>query len=99
MNKTLGVRSAIGTCLVLLVPLVMSILDRHKPEGDGWHWGPLDFVAMGALIFGAGLAYELAARKLADKRHGMAVGAMIFLAVVIVWVELAVDGISRLVGS
>ena len=88
-------RPAIGTALILLVPLVMTILDRSKPAGDGWHWGPGDFVVMGALLFGAGVTYEVLASRMQSKASRVAVGAAILLAVLAVWVELAVDGVSR----
>lgn len=95
-SPKLGVRPAIGTGLILLVPLVMSILDRHKPAGDGWHWGPMDFVVMGALLFGAGLTFEYFARKLGRGVPRIALGAATLGAVLAIWVELAVDGISKL---
>jgi protein-S-isoprenylcysteine O-methyltransferase Ste14 len=89
------VRPAIGTALILLIPLVMTLLDRGKPPGDGWHWGPGDFVAMGALLFGAGVTYEVLASKLDRKAHRIAAGIAIMLAVLAIWVELAVDGVSK----
>lgn len=96
--KSLAIRPAIGTGLLLLVPLVMSTLDRHKPAGDGWHWGPMDFVVMGVLLFGAGLAYEYFASRLGDRRHRVLLGAALLCAVLAIWVELAVGGISQLAG-
>src|SRR5688572_12275692 len=89
------VRPAIGTALILLIPLVMTVLDRGKPPGDGWRWGPGDFVAMGALLFGAGVTYEVLAGKLDRKVHRIAAGIAIVLCVLAIWVELAVDGVSR----
>lgn len=91
-------RPAIGTGLVLLVPLVMTIVDRHKPAGEGWRWGPLDFVVMGALLFGAGLGYEYFAPKLGNKSHRATLGIGILFAVLGIWVELAVGGISQVLG-
>ncbi len=96
--KALAIRPAIGTGLLLLVPLVMSALDRHKPAGEGWHWGLLDYVVMGVLLFGAGLAYEYFAARLGNRRHRAILGAALLCAVLGVWVELAVGGISQLVG-
>jgi len=89
-------RPVIGTGLILLIPLVMSILDRGKAEGDGWHWGPGDFIVMGALLFGAGLMYELLARKARRPSQRAAIGSAIAFAVFAIWVELAVDGVSQL---
>lgn len=96
MNDRLMARPAIGTALILMIPLVMTFVDRDKAEGDGWRWSPMDFVVMGALLFGAGLAYELLARKLQDKRHRMLVGGAILAVVVLIWTELAVGAVSQL---
>lgn len=97
MKKHPAVRPAIGTCLLLLVPLVMTLLDRNEPAGEGWHWDLLDFVVMGALLFGAGLAYELLARRFAARTQRVAIAGLILCAVLAVWVELAVGGVTQLV--
>ena len=91
------VRPVIVTGGLLLIPLVMTILDRGKPAGDGWHWGPGDFVVMGALLFGAGLTYEVLASRTDSNAYRVAVGIAIVLAVLAIWVELAVDGMSKAV--
>lgn len=96
--KNFVFRPAIGTGLLLLVPLVMSTLDRHAPAGEGWHWGPLDFVVMGTLLFGAGLGYEYFAPRLGSRRHRLMLGIATLCAVLAIWVELAVGGISQLAG-
>lgn len=96
--KSLAIRPAIATGLLLLVPLVMTALDRAKPAGDGWHWGTLDFVVMGVLLFGAGLAYEYFAARLGSRRHRTILGVALMCAVLAIWIELAVGGISQLVG-
>ncbi len=88
-------RPAIVTAGILLIPLVMTILDRGKPVGDGWFWGPGDFVVMGALLFGAGVTYEVLASKTDRRAVRVAVGVAILLAVLAIWVEMAVDGVSR----
>ena len=95
MQRKYLVRPALVTGGILLIPLVMSFLDRNKPAGDGWHWGPGDFVAMGALLFGAGVAYELLASRMDRRAYRVAAGAAIALAVVAIWFELAVDGVSK----
>jgi len=89
------IRPAIGTGLLLLIPLVMTILDRGKPEGEGWHWGLGDFVVAGTLLFGAGLLYEYLAGRARGRAGKLAAGAAIFLAVFAIWFELAVDGVSK----
>lgn len=95
--KNLAIRPFVGTCLLLLIPLVMSIVDRNLPAGDGWHWDAPDFLVMGALLFGAGLCYEFFARKLRARKQRMVLGTAILCAVFAIWVELAVGGISQLV--
>lgn len=97
MNRKLAIRPAIGTGSILLVPLVMSILDRYKSAGDGWHWKPSDFIVAGILIFYAGLSYELLARKLDKTAHRLVLGLLVFCVLAAIWVELAVDGITQLV--
>ena len=97
MKRNLVVRPALGTGLVLLVPLVMSLVDRHNPDGVGWHWSPADFFVMGALLFGAGLTYEFLSRRLGAKTHRVALGLIILGAVLAIWIELAVDGVSQLI--
>lgn len=96
VNKNIAIRPAVGTGLLLVVPLVMSILDRNKPEGEGWHWSPLDFVVMGVLLFGAGLTYEFFAHRLNKKAHRLVLGLVVLCVVLAIWVELAVGGISQL---
>src|SRR5687767_16001976 len=93
MKRKHFVRPAIVTAGILLIPLVMTILDRAKPAGDGWHWGPGDFVVMGALLFGAGLTYEFLASRMQRKAYRVALGSAIVLAVLAIWFELAVDGV------
>jgi hypothetical protein len=94
--KSLAIRPFIGTCLLLLIPLVMSVIDRNASAGDGWHWDFFDFCVMGALLFGAGLCYEFFARKLGTRKRRLALGVAILSAVLAIWVELAVGGISQL---
>lgn len=95
--KSLAIRPFVGTCLLLLVPLVMSVMDRDKPAGDGWHWDAADFLVMGTLLLGAGLCYEFFAGKLGAGKHRWALGVAILCAVLAIWVELAVGGISQIV--
>lgn len=81
-------RVALATALLLLVPLVAMQFTR---EVD---WGILDFVAAGALLFGAGTAMVLAMRRFERPLpRGLALAA-IALCFFLVWAELAV-GIFR----
>lgn len=96
MQSKVLIRPALGTALLLSIPLVMSIVDRVKAPGDGWHWGPLDFVVMAALLFSAGVAYELIAARTGSTARRAAFGVAIAGVVLAIWVELAVGGISQL---
>jgi hypothetical protein len=96
MKATVIVRPAAVASLVLLVPLAMTIADRHRAPGQGWHWGPLDFLVMGILLFGAGMAYELVSRRLPSSTARAALAIGILIVVVCIWIELAVGGISQL---
>ncbi len=75
---------AVATGLMLLVPLVAM---QFTSEVD---WGPLDFIIMGMLIFGTGLAFVLAARKTEDALKRVAIGVVLALAFLLIWAELAV---------
>jgi hypothetical protein len=83
---------AIGTVAILMIPVIGMLVS------DGWNWGPLDFVIMGALIFGTGLAYELTSRRLKSSTSRIFAGLGFFLGLLVIWVELATDGISRALG-
>lgn len=96
--KNLAIRPAIATGLLLLFPLVMSTRDRARSAGEGWHWGPLEFVVMDVLLFGAGSAYEYFVARAGNRRHRMILGVALTCAVLAIWVERAVGGINQLVG-
>lgn len=75
---------AAGTLAFLLVPLV-AMQFTHEVS-----WAPGDFVAAAVLLFGAGMAYVLAARRVGSVKHRAAVGVAIALLLTTVWAELAV---------
>ncbi|MBS0215428.1 MAG: hypothetical protein JSR50_06675 [Proteobacteria bacterium] len=98
MRKQLFLRPAIATTLLLSIPLAMTAIDHNRPSGQGWHWGVMDFVVMGALLLTAGTTYELLSAKASNKTQQVALGLLIAAIVLAIWVELAVGGISQLVG-
>jgi hypothetical protein len=55
MQKSI-IRIALGTGLILLIPLIGNLF-------MGWNWPAFAFPFWGAVLFGAGLTYELIARK------------------------------------
>lgn len=89
MQKKNVIRVALVTAFLLLLPLLaMQFTDEVN-------WDLKDFVVAGALLFGAGLAYELGARKAGHFAHRAAIGLAVATALVLVWVNLAVG----LIGS
>lgn len=99
MDRRLFVRPAAVTGLVLLVPLVMTRLDRGKPEGDGWRWSAADFLIMGTLLLSAGLGYEGLARRLRSKVHRAGLALVTLGIVLALWAELAVGAVSQVLGG
>lgn len=78
----------VGT--LLIVPLFGNLFI------EGWNWGPLDFVLLGAMLFVVGLAMDFVTRKIkkpAQRTLALAVIAVTFL---LLWAELAVDAVSQL---
>lgn len=75
---------ALATAFILLLPLLaMQITDEVV-------WGLFDFAFAGALIFGTGLTYVLAARKRGNIAYRFAVGVALAAAFILVWMNVAV---------
>ena len=70
--------------LILLIPLVAMQFS------DEWNWDLFDFVFAGTLLFGAGLTYELVAKKGGTTAYRAAVGVAVAMALALVWVNAAV---------
>jgi peptidoglycan/LPS O-acetylase OafA/YrhL len=80
-NKNI-LQIALVTALILLVPLVaMQFTDEVS-------WDVTDFVVMGALLFGTGLALHLVIRK--TGKYRVIAALAIVIAFLWLWVELAV---------
>ena len=81
-------RIAIGTGLILLIPLVLTLLAL-------WHWKPGAFVlALVLLCGGTGLAYGLVTKKMmSNKAYRFAVGVALATVFLLVWMNAAVGGI------
>jgi len=84
MQQGAIVRLAMGTALLLLVPLLAM---QFTDEVD-WTLG--DFVVAGVLVFGAGLMYQLVAPSVPVGAYRLAVGAVISATLLLLWVALAV---------
>ena len=73
-----------GAAVLLLLPLLaMQVSDEVQ-------WGPLDFVVMGALLFGTALAFDLAVRRSGSWTYRLAAGVALAAAFLLIWINLAV---------
>lgn len=70
--------------LILLIPLIAMQFTNEV------NWSLFDFVVAGILLLGTGLTIELVLRKVKQTRHRILLCAAIILALLVVWVELAV---------
>lgn len=75
---------ALVVALLLMVPLVAMQFSKDVV------WTPFDFVFAGVLLFGAGLTYELIARRTSKVAYRTAVGVVVASALILVWIEGAV---------
>lgn len=76
------------TAALLLVPAVAMQFTTEVT------WGPGDFAAAAALLFGAGMVFALGSRRTKSARQRFAVGLIVFGALAVVWAELAVGVFS-----
>jgi hypothetical protein len=58
-------------------------------------WDPADFAAAGVLLFGAGLTYQLVARKAGNIAYRVGVGVAVATGLLLVWVVGAVGVIGE----
>lgn len=87
-NKNI-IRIALATAFILLLPLLaMQFTDEVV-------WDLVDFAVAGVLVFGAGLTYELVARKAGNIAYRAAVGVAVAAALLLVWMNLAVGIIGN----
>jgi uncharacterized membrane protein len=73
------------TVLVLLAPLVAMQMNV-----DGVSWTVEDFLFAGAVLVGAGVAYELATWRVTTLSKRLLIAGVIGLVVTMIWVEAAV---------
>lgn len=83
------IRIVLATAFIVLLPLLaMQFTDEVV-------WDLTDFAVAGALLVGAGLTYELAARRTGTIVYRAAVGVAVATALVLVWMNLAVGLIGN----
>lgn len=83
MNTRLIIILSIVTAL-LLVPLIAM---QFTSEVD---WGPFDFLVMGILLYGTGIACELVMRKFRNTAQRVLICGILLVLLFLVWAELAV---------
>ncbi|MDT0643203.1 hypothetical protein RM553_10225 [Zunongwangia sp. F363] len=69
---------------ILLLPLIAMQFD------SGVDWDLRDFVIIGILLFGSGVAIEFALRKFSTTKNRIIACGMILAALFLTWAELAV---------
>lgn len=72
------------TLAILAIPFTASFITSEV------NWTVSDYLAMGGLLFGASMAFELVARGNFARQHRTAVAVVFVLGVLVVWTELAV---------
>lgn len=81
--------------LALVVAFLLLIPWVAMKYNTGVNWSPIDFAVAGILLFGAGLTYQLAARKIGNIVYKIAVGISVFTSLFLVWSNLAVGLIGN----
>jgi len=77
---------------LLAVPLTMMLVGA-----DGWNWSPGDFAIMGTLLLCTGLAIDFVIHKIQRRGYRIMAVLAILAVLALIWIELAVDGVSKLV--
>ena len=90
MQNKIIIWIALATGLILLLPLLAMQFSSEV------NWSLMDFVTAGTLLFGMGLIFVLAARKM--PRHRVVIAIVLAVALLYIWAELAV-GIFTTWGS
>ena len=75
---------AFATSAILVAPLVIMQFTNEV------NWGIFDFIVMGILLFGAGLAYVLISRISESIAYRTAVGVAVVAGLLLIWINLAV---------
>jgi ABC-type Mn2+/Zn2+ transport system permease subunit len=84
MKNKRGIGIILIVAFLLLTPLIaMQFTDQVN-------WTLTDFIAAGALLLGAGFMCEFVMRKVTKTRHRISLCAVILVAFVLIWIELAV---------
>lgn len=82
-NKRLVTIVATATSLLLIPLFAMNFTNEVN-------WKIFDFLVAGILLCGTGLVLELILRRIKTRRNRIVLGVALFLALVLIWAELAV---------
>lgn len=96
MLKNNFIKIAFVVGLLLLIPLILTIRDG-KIEGVEWNWSFGDFVFAFIILFGGGATFELLGRRVSKIEHKIAIGALVATVIFLIWIELAVEAVSKFV--
>jgi hypothetical protein len=70
--------------LLLLIPLIAMQFSSEV------NWKVSDFIVMGLLLLGVGLASELVLRRVKQAKYRVLLGAAVLVVFLLLWAELAV---------
>ena len=73
----------VGIVIVVAILLLIPVLAKFP-------WSPIDFITAGILLLGTGLICELILRKVRKLEYRLALCAVVLVALLLVWIELAV---------
>ena len=101
-NQKMTIKNIILTVLqLLLIPLMLTVTNPNASiyggNGGGCDWMPGDFILMGILLFVLILAMDTANKKIQNQTYKYGVIVFILLVFFIMWIELSVDGISKII--
>lgn len=78
------------TGILLAVAILLSIPFIAMQFTTEVNWSLFDFVVAGVLLLGTGLLCELVLRTIRKREYRLALVGAILLALVLIWIELAV---------
>jgi len=82
-NKRLTAIMLIATALLLIPFIAMQFTNEVN-------WNFFDFLVAGILLFGVGLLCELVLRKVKETSYRIIICAVVLIALILTWTELAV---------
>lgn len=82
-NKRLIIILSIVVCILFIPLIAMQFTDEVN-------WTLADFIIGGILLFGFGFLIDLVFRKLNTSRHKVLIISILILALILIWMELAV---------